>query len=218
MFEQSARNVPVVILTVFYNDSFTFHWRVWDASEAQKDYIEDHKSIVIYSTLITFLLCGYFVEEFNHPVIFGDLSRFKAFRRLRIVYFSMIFTGVLSHSWFVSVLLWHHKDKETRCVLYVFDTPFKVLLAEVSLASFSRKFTPPKPYGKPYLNHMILTDLEQLVRGSTVRLCRMVRLRQWNRWIALFFTVVWRMLLALSSCSIPNFTLFFPAFAVFCKV
>ena len=37
------------------------------------------------------------------------------------------------------------------------------LLAEATLASFSRKFTPPKPYGKLYLNHMILTNLEQLV-------------------------------------------------------
>ena len=34
---------------------------------------------------------------------------------------------------------------------------------------------------------MIFTNLEQLVWGSTVGLCRMVRLSQWNQWIALFF-------------------------------
>ena len=75
-------------------------------------------------------------------------------------------------------------------VLHTCEALFQFLLADVILVSFSRKFTPPKPYGKPYLNHMILTHLEQLVGGSTVRLCRAVRLRQWNQWIALFFTVV----------------------------
>ena len=93
--------------------------------------------------------------------------------------------------------------------MHVFDTPFQLLLAEATLASFSRKFTPPKPYGKLYLNHMILTKLEQLVGGSTVRLFGMARLRQWNQWIALFFTVVRRMLLVLSLCSIRNISLFF---------
>ena len=85
MVGQSARNVIRVILIVFYNDSFTFHRRVGDALDARKDYAEDHKTIVIYSTLMTFLLCGYSVEEFNHPVIFGDSTRFKAFGRLHII-------------------------------------------------------------------------------------------------------------------------------------
>ena len=79
MFEQSARNVSVVILIVFYNDSFTFLGRAWNAPDARKDYAEDHKTIVIYSTLMTVLLCWYSVEKFNHPVIFGDLLRFKVF-------------------------------------------------------------------------------------------------------------------------------------------
>ena len=101
-----------------------------------------------------------------------------------------------------------------RCILRVFDTPLQLLPAEAIPASFSRKFTPPKPYGKLYLNHMILTILEQLVGGSTVRLFGVVRLRQRNQWIALFFTVVRRMLLVLSLCSIRNFTLFF--FSICC--
>ena len=72
IFEQSARNVYEVILIAFYNGSFTFLGRAWNAPDARKDYAEDHKAIVIYSNLMTVLLCGYSVEEFNHPVIFGD--------------------------------------------------------------------------------------------------------------------------------------------------
>ena len=64
---------------------FTFLGRAWNAPDARKDYAEDHKTIVIYSTLMTFLLCGYSVEEFNHPVIFGDSTRFKALGRLHII-------------------------------------------------------------------------------------------------------------------------------------
>ena len=84
MFEQSVRTVSVVILLVFYNDSFTFHWRLGDAPDARKDYAEDHKTFVIHSTLIAFLLYSYFVEQLNHPVIFKDLLRFKVFDWLRI--------------------------------------------------------------------------------------------------------------------------------------
>ena len=85
IFEQSARKVYEVILTAFYNDSFTFLGRAWNAPDARKELAEDRKTIVIYSTLITFLLCRYFVKEFNHLVFFGDLMRFKAFRRLHII-------------------------------------------------------------------------------------------------------------------------------------
>ena len=71
MFEQSARNLYEVILIVFYNDSLRFLGRAWKALDARKELAEDHKTIAIYSTLITFLIRRYFVEEFNHPVIFG---------------------------------------------------------------------------------------------------------------------------------------------------
>ena len=85
IFEQSARNVYEVILIAFYNGSFTFLGRAWNAPDARKELAEDRKTIVIYSTLITVLLCRYFVKEFNHLVIFGDSMRFKAFRRLHII-------------------------------------------------------------------------------------------------------------------------------------
>ena len=52
------------------------------------------------------------------------------------------------------------KIKNTLCV-NVFDTPCQLLLEEAILIPFSRKFTPPRPYGKLCLNHPILTDLEQ---------------------------------------------------------
>ena len=93
IFEQNARNVCEVILIVFYNDSFTFLGLAWNAPDARKDYAEDHKTIVIYSTLMTFLLCGYSVEEFNHPVIFGDSTRFKALGRLRSIVFFDFYSG-----------------------------------------------------------------------------------------------------------------------------
>ena len=85
IFGQSARNVYEVILIVFYNDSFTFLGLAWNAPDARKELAEDRKTIVIYSTLITFLLCRYFVEELNHRVIFGDLMKLKAFGRLHII-------------------------------------------------------------------------------------------------------------------------------------
>ena len=85
IFEQSARNMYEVILTVFYNGSFTLLGRTWNAPDARRDYAEDHKTIVIYSTLMTFLLCGYSVEELNYLVIFGDSARIKAFARLHII-------------------------------------------------------------------------------------------------------------------------------------
>ena len=85
IFEQNARNVCEVILIVFYHDSFTFLGLAWNAPDARKDYAEDHKTIVIYSTLMTVLLCGHSVEEFNYPVIFGDSTRFKALGRLHII-------------------------------------------------------------------------------------------------------------------------------------
>ena len=84
LFEQNARNVYEVILIVFYNDSFTFLGLAWNAPDARKDYAEDHKTLVIHSTLIAFLLYRYFVEELKHLVIFGDLLRFKVFDRLHI--------------------------------------------------------------------------------------------------------------------------------------
>ena len=85
MFEQSGRNLYEVILTVFYNDSLRFLGRSWKAPDARKELAEDHKTIAIYSTLITFLICRYSVEELNHLVIFRDLMRFKAFGRLHII-------------------------------------------------------------------------------------------------------------------------------------
>ena len=85
IFEQSARNVYEVILIVFYSDSFTFLGRAWNTPDARKELAEDRKTIVIYSTLMTVLLCGYSVKEFNHLVIFGDSSRFKALGRLHII-------------------------------------------------------------------------------------------------------------------------------------
>ena len=64
------------------------------------------------------------------------------------------------------------------------------MLEEAILTPFSRKFTPPKPYGKLYLNHAILTNLEQLVGGEYCEAVWNGEIEAMESMDALFFTVV----------------------------